>query len=138
MIDWFWNLGWTIITWFWNAFDDVYVWIRDWVKSLTLTDLYWFLASLALINAWFIVSALTLWALEGWDLIDLQWFRNFLEWIKSQFVALASLEYISRPLQGVLNILAALTTDRRFDTDNDGFVIMFVWFVYPVIWMLTT
>jgi hypothetical protein len=37
-----------------------------------------------------------------------------------------------------MNVLAALSADRRFDTDNEGFIIMFIWFVYPVIWMLTT
>ena len=47
-------------------------------------------------------------------------------------------KFIERPITGVINVLAALSADRRFDTDNEGFVIMFTWFVYPIIWMLST
>lgn len=134
----FWDWYWVVTIWSWNAFDDVYVYIRDWAKTLTLQDFYLFMASIALLSAWFILVSLFLWALEGWEVISLNWWRSFLNILKDQLYAFASLEYINRPLNGVMNVLAALSADRRFDTDNEGLVIMFIWFVYPVLWILST
>ena len=74
------------------------------------------------------------WALEGWGLISLDWARSILTWFKELGISIIELEFINKPLTATQNVLAALSADRRFDTDNEGFIIMFIWFVYPIIW----
>jgi len=34
--------------------------------------------------------------------------------------------------------VAAFDQDRRFDSDNEGFVLLYVWFAYPLLWIVTT
>ena len=81
--NWTWATTWATIVWSWNAFDDVYVYIRDWARTLTLTDFYWFVASLSILGAWFISVATLLWALEYWELISLDWWRSFMVFLKN-------------------------------------------------------
>ena len=46
--------------------------------------------------------------------------------------------FIDVPLSFLKQVIGALDQDRRFDSDNEGFVLLFVWFAYPLLWMLTT
>ena len=104
------------------------------MRALTITDFYWFVASLAIIAAWFVGLSTIAWALEAWELISLDWARSILTWFKELWISIIELEFINKPLTATQNVLAALSADRRFDTDNEGFIIMFIWFVYPIIW----
>lgn len=142
---WTWDVAWV---WTWDAtkayFSWLYVWtitisssIWAWYKQLTLQDFYLFIGSISIIAAWFIGLSTILWALEGWELISLDWARSIGSFFKDVLIKFIELEFVERPLVGVQNVLAALSADKRFDTDNEGFIIMFIWFVYPIIWNFT-
>jgi hypothetical protein len=111
--------------------------IWNWVKTLRLSDFYIFVGSISVIAAWFIGVSSILWAFDGWGLISLDWTDGIIELFKNIAYDILSLEFIAGPLEGVKNVLGALASDRRFDTDNDGFIVMFIWFVYPLLWNMT-
>jgi len=85
----------------------------------------------------FFALSTVLWALEAWDLISLEWVDPIEEWFDSLWLSILELEFINRPLTATENVLAALSEDRRFNPENDGLVLLFMWFVYPLVWNFT-
>lgn len=109
-------------------------WINFQVRELEIEDFYWFVASVSIVAAWFGGVSIIMVALEKWGLVNLDWARAIWNWVVELWLKIIELEFVERPLIATQNILAALSADRRFDTDNEGFIIMFTWFVYPIIW----
>jgi len=87
------------------------------------------------VGIWTIVWALDAVGLDS-PIINtsVDWVYAVLNWLKELGIKIIELEFINKPLTATQNVLAALSADRRFDTDNEGFIIMFIWFVYPIIW----
>ena len=51
---------------------------------------------------------------------------------------LFAIEFIANILEDFKGALGALSVDQRFDPNNDGFLLMFQSFVYPLLWIGST
>lgn len=78
---------------------------------------------------------ISLWALEGWEIISFEWLREFLGMATEYRDELYFIEWIDWPLDYVERVLFAVSQSENFHPSNWGFIVFYTITVYPALWL---
>lgn len=123
--------------WFTNITDSIWLFITNFINGIERHEVIIFLSAGLILFAWLVNFYLILWALHNWEIISMQWWYDFELLLWGYVESFFELEWMAKPIRGLKNVIGALKQDKRFDPDNEGFVLFFIWFLYPILWIVT-